>query len=985
MSTIITRNSANSGSTPSSLVQGELAINVTDGRLFYGSGSGNVVKEFGVTASYAIDALSASYAETASYVNTLNQNVNITGTLKVHSGNVDITSNAYFFQGTNTSNGNVSLIGVNNQNQVYIGNQGYTNIIADNTNIQGNAEITGSLIVTNGITGSLLGTASYALNVLSASYAKTASYVNTLNQNVTINGGLTVNGTGSFDYLIVNVIESASVIYSTGSNQLGDSETDTQLLYGNVRIPTGSLTVTGSVFLTSSYIASPDYIDFNTTGPTVQPSVGRLSWNQQDKTLDIGTGDGDTTIQIGQETVYPLVVNKDSVDLVEGTLVMIDPNQIAQGNRIRVIRAITDGTYPSQYLVGILTEDIPINQEGFATWFGNVRNLNIPTLEANGIKPVGEAWAEGDILYPNPAVSGGLTFTPPQAPNINGTIAAITSLNGVNLTLLVRPTLTFTLTELTNVRTQNVTDGDILVKSGSLWISSKQLTGSYAITGSLTVSGSSTFTNIGPAIFSGSVTSTGGFTGSLLGTAATASYVTLAQTASYVQTAQTASYVLQAVSASFALTASSVNTLNQIVRVGNDIELNNQIGAVNANSFDAGLGNVFIDGLASSIDLNASTIVIDGVTGDITATNFIGDLTGTASYATQAISASYADTAFSALNTPFAIITASNIGNDDTIEFLKGGGGAFQVTVNNVQDAVSASYAPNTGVTKIIAGSNINISPTSGVGDVTINATAASPFPYTGSAIISGSLIVTGSLLITGSATLINEGPTILSGSFNVQGAGDGFTGPFTAITVDDANFTRTLHDSQTGTSSLDFGNRSLVDGSGNFVLSWDGLVGFINSTLYSNNTIDATTRNTLLSNFANAGQTLVDVTFDTGTVVDFDLVYLETDGIWYPVDQTTTSSTKLLGICLGYDPGTGLGAVILEGDISVSTSPGGAPVVNNANYGLPIYIDEGAGNVMDTTIPTTGYVRILGHCYYNDGANNWIMKFRPSNEWYII
>ena len=46
MSTIITRNSANSGSQPSSLIQGELAINVTDGKLFYGSGSGNVVKEF---------------------------------------------------------------------------------------------------------------------------------------------------------------------------------------------------------------------------------------------------------------------------------------------------------------------------------------------------------------------------------------------------------------------------------------------------------------------------------------------------------------------------------------------------------------------------------------------------------------------------------------------------------------------------------------------------------------------------------------------------------------------------------------------------------------------------------------------------------------------------------------------------------------------------------------------------------------------------
>jgi hypothetical protein len=119
MSTIITRNSATSGSTPSSLVQGELAINVTDGRLFYGSGSGNVVKEFTVsgsggatntgslltTASFSnpnltftkgdsstfnvnissLTVTSASYALTASYVNPLKQDVIISGSLNVTS------------------------------------------------------------------------------------------------------------------------------------------------------------------------------------------------------------------------------------------------------------------------------------------------------------------------------------------------------------------------------------------------------------------------------------------------------------------------------------------------------------------------------------------------------------------------------------------------------------------------------------------------------------------------------------------------------------------------------------------------------------------------------------------------------------------------------------------------------------------------------------------------------------------------------------
>ena len=82
MSTIITRNSANSGSIPSSLIQGELAINVEDGRLFYGSGSGNFVKEFGVSSSYALTAsyvenvVSASYALTASYAVSASYEIN---------------------------------------------------------------------------------------------------------------------------------------------------------------------------------------------------------------------------------------------------------------------------------------------------------------------------------------------------------------------------------------------------------------------------------------------------------------------------------------------------------------------------------------------------------------------------------------------------------------------------------------------------------------------------------------------------------------------------------------------------------------------------------------------------------------------------------------------------------------------------------------------------------------------------------------------
>ena len=254
----------------------------------------------------------------------------------------------------------------------------------------------------------------------------------------------------------------------------------------------------------------------------------------------------------------------------------------------------------------------------------------------------------------------------------------------------------------------------------------------------------------------------------------------------------------------------------------------------------------------------------------------------------------------------------------------------------------------------------------------------------------SSGVSITGSLTVSGSSTFTNIGPARFSGSFGVQGALIPGSppmipniGPYDAIKVDDVNNQRILYGSPTigASASVDFGNRALLDNAGNSAISWDGTVGYINSTLYSNNMVGNTTRNTLLTGQAHAGQTLDGVTFDS-TAADFDLVYLSTGSTWFPVNQATDSSTRLLGICLGYNPMTYVGTVILEGDISVSTGPGSTPVVDNANYGLPVYIAGGAGNTMDTTIPINGYVRVLGHCYYSDGGANWIMKFRPSNEW---
>jgi len=92
-------------------------------------------------------------------------------------------------------------------------------------------------------TGALTGSFSGSGTITSASYAATASlaplYLPLAGG--TISGDVTVLGTASINTLIVNQIG-----YSSGSNQLGDAANDTQTLFGTVRIPTGSLTVTGS-------------------------------------------------------------------------------------------------------------------------------------------------------------------------------------------------------------------------------------------------------------------------------------------------------------------------------------------------------------------------------------------------------------------------------------------------------------------------------------------------------------------------------------------------------------------------------------------------------------------------------------------------------------------------------------------------------------------------------------------------------------------
>jgi hypothetical protein len=90
----------------------------------------------------------------------------------------------------------------------------------------------------------------------------------------------------------------------------------------------------------------------------------------------------------------------------------------------------------------------------------------------------------------------------------------------------------------------------------------------------------------------------------------------------------------------------------------------------------------------------------------------------------------------------------------------------------------------------------------------------------------------------------------------------------------------------------------------------------------------------------------------------------------------------KMLGIAL--EGGKSPSNILLNGDISFDGTDGPdiEPGLTSSDNGKPVYLKT--TGTMTTSPPTTGYVRILGHVYYNNGTG-YIFKFKPSNDWYKL
>jgi len=897
------------------------------------------------TASYVLNAVSASFATTASYV-----------TGSIHNSTNPALSASYALsssQAANASNALTASYVVTAQTASYV--------------LQAVSASFATLAQT-------ANTASYyGGNVTSASFASTASYVNTLNQNVIITGSATI-GTSSLgpfeNTLTLGARDTTSEGGQIGFNAPGGTYTSASFIdnwQNKTRILKG--TNAGSNALIAQWDIHTTQLQlpaYTAASSFVGTATANLAVDSSGNVITVSTAGG---------SVFPYTGNA----VITGSLTVTQPVYIPiNGNMY-----LQGGDDAALYDVNI------VNTMGI---YG-VQDVTVGAVKLG---------SNGPVLYGSGSRLGIGTTAPTSASlTVNGNVWA-TSFTG------------------------SFTGSLVGALTGTASFADRATSSSRADTASF-VTTAQTASYVLQAVSASF--------------ASTASFVA---TASWAQSASQAVSASRAISSSFALTSSYVNTLRQDVTISGSLFVSSSIlgsgstynttidlqSAVistnNTNSIAYGTKYLLDDASVravhwnsrlltdsvNSVSVNWSTRrLLSGSTTVLDWSSGTGSLFGTA---TNASTASYSTklganlvtssigglalrssdntvlTQFTTFTSSLALTaslvnttkaTAPNNGLHYLALVTQSGADAsareVRWSTNIYADPTTSTMYTGrliaTSVSASLTGSLTGaLTGTASYATQALSASwapsvASNPFPFTGSAIVSGSSIITGSLQVgipgTNAATIDTTVGTLGRGS---------------SVSVDWPN--RTLYDSL-GVSSIDWENRSINDPTNTFTALGFSDSNYTFSDLYHRAIIQSPTQQNIADIPTYSGQ-VIEASVDT-LVADFDLVFLDTDGIWYAAKNTTvTRASNMLGICVD----VASGYVLIEGDIGVSDDDSQGAYVINADHGLTVYIDATDGQ-MTATQPTSGVVRSLGHIYYQstNTANWWTMKFRPSNDWYLI
>jgi hypothetical protein len=184
------------------------------------------------------------------------------------------------------------------------------------------------------------------------------------------------------------------------------------------------------------------------SGPGITLAEGQVAWNDDKKTLDIQTGT-DTTLQVGQEQVIR-VRNETGTTMPNGCVAYVSGSKGEGAAKLLVASATNTTPEETEWLVGIITEEIANNADGFMTREGLVNGVD------TSLYPV------GTILYVNGP--GLYTSAQPAPPNHAIRLGLVERQSATEGAIFVHPEVggeTTTLHDVAN--TKPTTTGEVLV------------------------------------------------------------------------------------------------------------------------------------------------------------------------------------------------------------------------------------------------------------------------------------------------------------------------------------------------------------------------------------------------------------------------------------------------------------------------------------------------------------------------------------------
>ena len=238
---------------------------------------------------------------------------------------------------------------------------------------------------------------------------------------------LIVAGGGTEDYVLV-ADSSGKAVWSTG-------------------LSISTLAVSGG-------ISTVDYVQFDLTYAD-GTAEGRLQWNAEDGTLEVGMPGGNVNLQMGQEMMIRCR-NTTGSDIPNGSAVYV----VGQSGNKPLIALSKADVKSTAIVFGVATETILNNGNGYVTAFGLVRDIDTT------------GFAEGGFMFLSASTAGGMETSPASAPGYKARVGYALTIHADNGVMLCAPAVANTLNSLSDVEAGPGLDNEHLKwnESSGTWI-----------------------------------------------------------------------------------------------------------------------------------------------------------------------------------------------------------------------------------------------------------------------------------------------------------------------------------------------------------------------------------------------------------------------------------------------------------------------------------------------------------------------------------